>query len=164
MEIMETETYRGLKIELVRDIDAESPREWENQWVFHCQALRTHDLGDSDSAPPVGVATTPIYAYEHGGIVLSLSPFSCPLDSGQIGVAWPKEASATLIDLESELATYNQYLSGDVWGFAVFNKDGVLVDSCYGFYGTESAIGEAHCWIDWYVAERRGSQVEITLV
>jgi hypothetical protein len=155
--------YRGLKIELVRDIDAESPREWENQWVL-LLPHRRYNLGDAGSAPPPYAATTPIYAYEHGGIQLSLSPFSCPLDSGQIGVAWPKEDSATRESLEIELEIYNQYLNNDIWSFSIFCPEGELVESRSEFYGEDSAMEEAKRFITWYLDERRGSQVEITLV
>jgi hypothetical protein len=107
------------------------------------------------------VATTPIYAYEHGGIVLSLSPFSCPFDSGQIGVAWPKEASATRESLEIEINIYNQYLNNDVWLFSVFCPKGELVESRFEFYGEDSAMEEAKRFINWYLDTRKGSQVDI---
>ena len=39
----------------------------------------------------------PVYAYIHSGVALSINPFSCPWDSGQIGFAVISRA-----DLEKE--------------------------------------------------------------
>ena len=37
--------------------------------------------------------------------------------------------------LEGEVETYNQYLTGDVYGFILEKPDGEHIDSCWGFYG-----------------------------
>jgi len=48
---------------------------------------------------------------------------------------WRKRATAIM---EGELETFNQYLSGDVWGFVITDPEtGDDVDSCWGFYGTD---------------------------
>ena len=40
--------------------------------------------------------------------------------------------------LVSEVDSYNQYLSGDVYGFNVTDKQsGEELNSCYGFFGTD---------------------------
>jgi hypothetical protein len=36
--------------------------------------------------------------------------------------------------LESEVQTYDDYLTGNVYGFVVEDKDGETLDSCWGFY------------------------------
>lgn len=38
---------------------------------------------------------------------------------------------------------WNTYLSGDVWGYRVFDEDGEEFDSYWGFYGREACIEEA---------------------
>ena len=93
----------------------------------------------------------PLYMLDHSGLVLSTSPFSNHWDSGQLGfiiitkekmrecygvkriTKKLKERAMTV--LQGELETYNQDLCGDVYGYTCY-KDGVEVDSCGGFYGS----------------------------
>ena len=44
--------------------------------------------------------------------------------------------------LRGEVSTYDQYLTGDVWGYVVKDEDGEVVDSCWGFYGVDEAFAE----------------------
>lgn len=105
------------------------------------------------------VYITPVYLYDHSGITISSTPFVCPWDSGQIGFAWItreklaecfgsfprltqrlKERSKNIV--EESLRTYDQYLTGDVYGFIVeepCNECGTWhkTDSCWGFYGRD---------------------------
>jgi hypothetical protein len=69
----------------------------------------------------------PIYMYDHSGISISHTPFSCPWDSGRIGFIFVskdklrkeygvKRITASLVDkatriLEAEVKEYNQYLN-----------------------------------------------------
>ena len=107
----------------------------------------------------------PLYLYDHGGITMSTSAFSCRWDSGQVGYIYCstdkilKEYGNTNIDtlskvesnLKSEVKTYDQYLTGDVYGFKLYkvetcdkgHKHLDFLNSCYGFYGydwTENGI------------------------
>lgn len=73
------------------------------------------------------VFTRPIYAYIHGDITLSAAPFSCPWDSGQIGlqvitrdaadsVGIDSTNKVALLELaDSELEQENCILSGCVY-------------------------------------------------
>jgi hypothetical protein len=98
----------------------------------------------------------PLHLYDHGGITISASPFSCPWDSGQVGwmYATPEQIRAEfgrritkrVIEkaqklMLSELEVYDQYLSGDVYGFSLEKKQSCghfeEVDSCWGFYGAD---------------------------
>jgi hypothetical protein len=38
---------------------------------------------------------------------------------------------------------WNQYLSGDVWGYVIETEEGQHLDSCWGFYGRKYAEQEA---------------------
>lgn len=116
--------------------------------------------GDKDLHPkdaPEGAL--PVYIYEHGGIALSLEPFSCPWDSGHAGYIWLAEDHGydlTKITPEeickNALKEFEQYLTGEVYGFVVEEREvmenpkpgGPLlatpwkhVDSCYGFFGDD---------------------------
>jgi hypothetical protein len=51
---------------------------------------------------------------------------------------WTKELEDKVIKcLEQEVETYDQYLTGDVYGFVVYDEDGQEVDSCWGFFGDD---------------------------
>jgi hypothetical protein len=100
----------------------------------------------------------PVYLYDHSGITISCHPFSCPWDSGQVGYIYAtyeqirkeynvKHVTKKVIEkvknlLRSEIETFDNYLTGEVYGFIVEDKDGEDVDSCWGFYG-EDGIKEA---------------------
>lgn len=92
----------------------------------------------------------PIYMYDHSGVTISTSPFSCVWDSGQLGYIYcTKETMKEVFDvqvlfknkikkaeeiLKNEVEEYDKYLTGDVYGFVI--KDGEEeVDSCWGFFG-----------------------------
>lgn len=114
-----------------------------------------------------------LYMYEHSGIVLSLSnssyPFNDRWDSGQLGYVLvdreqalkefgKKRLSKALKQriaqiVEGEVETYNQYLSGDIYGYIVRSKDGEDIDSCWGFYGLDAVEKEAKSIVDCKVKE-----------
>ena len=51
-----------------------------------------------------------------------------------------------LVNLNGEVETYDQYLTGDIYGFKEVDSEGNEVDSCWGFYGdfeTSGIIEEA---------------------
>lgn len=91
----------------------------------------------------------PVFAYDHSGVVVSLSPFSCKWDSGRIGsiIVLKEDDSAdvdTLKQAQGLVDTLNQYLSGDVWLYRVESVDLVdgdveYLDGCCGIYAEEEA-------------------------
>jgi hypothetical protein len=121
-------------------------------------------LGNHDLSCPVEVykllqkseaaIMLPLYLYDHSGLTISTSPFSCPWDSGQVGYifvtkahvrsefGWKqlnaKRVAQIEASLRSEVATYDQYLTGDIWKFEAF-KDDEVVESGYGFFGDDPA-------------------------
>lgn len=93
----------------------------------------------------------PLYLYDHSGITISTTPFSCKWDSGQVGwiyVTYEKMAAEGLNieqavrSLEDEVETYDQYLTGDVYGFQIETHDGYLLESCWGFFGLDYLMSE----------------------
>lgn len=108
----------------------------------------------------------PLYLYDHSGLTMRTTPFSCPWDSGQVGFIYVSRAKAAeewganyidvrvLAGLLREVETYDQYLMGDVYGFEIeeaesFEKKSLKTgvteevdewrdyDSCGGFYGSD---------------------------
>lgn len=123
-----------------------------------------------------------LYIYQHGGIVLSLSSFAGKLpqghaefDSGQVGFViirrkkileeyggkklTAKLRARAIKVAEGEVKTFNQYACGDVSGYKIFDTEGGVVDSCWGFYGSENvattfALKEARAVVDNIVAQK----------
>ena len=87
----------------------------------------------------------PLYLYDHSGLALSAAPFACRWDSGQVGyavispevIADDFEGKRELAEgcLRSEIEVYGYYVSGEVYGFTLFDEEGEVADSCGGFYG-----------------------------
>jgi len=111
----------------------------------------------------------PLYLYDHSGITMNTGGFSCPWDSGQVGWIYisrkkvreeysVKRISKKLLNkiikyLTSEVSTYDNYLTGEVYGFVV---EGAGDDSCWGFYGdsgVKDAIAEGKSSIDFHINE-----------
>ena len=106
------------------------------------------------------VIILPLYLYDHSGITLQTTPFSCPWDSGQIGFIYmdretilreapgspkiitPAAKKWAVSSLLSEVKVYDQYLTGDIWGYVIKDEDGETVDSCWGYYGEDYCRSE----------------------
>lgn len=178
MDAVETIQYKNRDIEIHYDDNAESPREWDNITEFHCSHKR-YTTGDKNfnyrhgqdcidvakQAKKQGDIVLPLYLYDHSGITISLSPFSCPWDSGQVGFViirrekmlkefGYKKFTKSLKDkahkiAQGEVETYDKYLRNEVYGFVVDDYK----DSCWGFYDIEECIEEAKEMVDWIVKQ-----------
>jgi len=160
--LIETLKNGNTTLEIHSDDNPDSPRSWDNLGTMLCKYGR-YDLGDKHSyelkylrqieANKEGkYIVLPLYLYDHSGITMRTTPFSCPWDSGQVGVifveknkvreeyGWKvitaKRKEKILERLKGEVETYDQYLRGEVYGFRKL-VDGEEVDSCWGFYGSD---------------------------
>ena len=97
----------------------------------------------------------PLYLFDHSGLSISTGGFSCPWDSGQVGYIYCEKShgiaecgdeETALKRLESEVSIYDDYLSGNVYGFVIEecetcetceHEEWEHVDSCFGFYGSD---------------------------
>ena len=104
----------------------------------------------------------PIYIYDHSGVTINTTGFSCKWDSGRIGwIYCPKEkflketgfSKEELFQenkaekfLKDEVELYDYYLRGDVYEYILEKKkvceacghiEWEEIDSCWGFYGSE---------------------------
>jgi hypothetical protein len=95
----------------------------------------------------------PLYLYDHSGITMNTTGFSCPWDSGKVGYIIAtkemiraeygiKRINKGLLEkieqyLIGEVKIYDQYISGDVYNFLIEDMNGNHIDSCGGFYGSD---------------------------
>lgn len=167
-------------VKVERDDSAESPRTaYDNLGTMACWHRR-YNLGDvqpkespeewlAENAPE-GSVVLPLYLFDHSGISMSTGSFNDRWDSGRIGyiVLTPdqirKEFSVKRITakvrakvtacLEQEVKTYDDYLTGNVWGyyveaFANCGECGSKIakmegsDSCLGFIGSDPSTLDA---------------------
>jgi hypothetical protein len=185
---IEMKEHKGYTIKMFNDNDPESPRYWDNLGTMIC-FHRRYNLGDehkykriSDfledivseyekiSEGPYSLKfdkyciSLPLYLYDHSGITINTTGFSCPWDSGQVGIIYvsltkireeyevkrvSKKLRNTVADLlRNEVDTYDKYLKGEVYGYIV-EKQGEQVDSCWGYYSVEEAMQAAESAADY---------------
>lgn len=95
-----------------------------------------------------GYIAMPLYLYDHSGISMSTGRFSCPWDSGCVGVIvcdretirkeFDGNEEAAYLALDSEVKVYDEYLGGEVYGFIAeecVDGEWEHIDSCFGFFG-----------------------------
>ena len=155
-----TKTFpNGYKVVVSIDPDPQSPREWDNigtvvirnrsGYAFADETADMHELQALENDK--NYIALPIYLYDHSGITINTTGFTCRWDSGQVGVIYcTKEAAVkefgnkvctakvrdkALKSLKGEVELLDQYIRGEVYGFEVFDPSGEVVDSCWGFYG-----------------------------
>lgn len=164
----ENDNYR-VTIEI--DTDPTDPRDNDNLGIMLCNHKR-YTLGDMKASNTdkysswqdwlkgeLGddVIALPLYLYDHSGLSMSTGGFNCPFDSGQVGYIYCRKEyfkSVTGITeniehhakqfLNNEVIEYNNYLTGDVYGFIIEKKTPCaccnhveydVIDSCFGFTG-----------------------------
>ena len=174
---------KKFELEIEQDSSPDSPRTWDNLGTMVCFHKR-YNLGDKtdyrssdyDSWDELKqgiidnegeVVILPLFLYDHSGITISTTPFSCNWDSGQVGFIFVSkhkikkegiDETKVLDYLKGEVETYDQYLTGDVWGYRIYevetcsmgHEHKTLVDSCWGFYGEDSAEEEGKSLLEHY--------------
>ena len=183
MDTKHINDMKKYKLEISQDSNPGSPREWYNLGTMVC-FHRRYDLGDEndycssnydgwdemkeDIIEKENVHTIlPLYLYDHSGITISTSPFGCQWDSGQIGFIFvsKEKVEEEVMDeskveeiLVGEVKTYDQYLTGDVYGYTIWevttcdlgHKHETMIDQCWGFYGEEECRIEGEGVIQYY--------------
>ena len=140
------------------------------------------------------------FLYDHGGITMNCHGFSCGWDSGQVGFIyitrkqaveeWGKKiCSKKVVEratkyLEGEVETYDQYLTGQVYGRRVLkpanpalvealgdirdvdDDDREEIDSCWGYFGYEETqedselVAEGKNIVDWDIENQPKKELE----
>ena len=174
-------TMKKYELKIEQDTNPYSPREDDNLGRMICFHKR-YELGDKhdyisdryDSWDDLkntlledfkGGVILPLYLYDHSGITISTSPFGCNFDSGCVGfICVSKDKirkdgiDETKVEqyLIDEVKVYDQYLTGDIWGYNVYeittcslgHEHKELVESCYGFYGHDECEKEGQSMLE----------------
>lgn len=82
----------------------------------------------------------PLYLMDHSGISISTTPFSCGWDRGRVGFIHGLRDEMECYQnpvsiLESEVKSYNYYLTGECYSYLIENENGDALDSCHGYIG-----------------------------
>ncbi len=183
----ETIPHKGYMIVISNDDNPFNPREDDDEIITFHIAHRNYSFGDKNykdiesinkanrEAHRIGDIVLPLYMYEHGGITISLTPFSCPWDSGQLGFVqvsrkamienWgkknftPKLKKKALEVAESTVKYFDDYLTGNVHRYDIcpIDEDGEYdtddsIESCGNYIGDKQyCIDEAIGCVDMTV-------------
>ena len=157
-------------VTVIRDLDPTSPREWDNLGTIAYWPPPRARIGDvqpsEDRAEwlaenaPKGSIVIPLYGRDRVGVfagdpgdikdggwdgVIVATPDEIRKCYGRTKISAKIRASA-VANLLAEIAAYDSYLSGDVWGYTIESecescgtpcRDDEISDSCFGFYGDD---------------------------
>ena len=142
-----------LELTVWYDPDPMNPREWDSLGTMLC-SHGIYNFGDkqvpldttyrswqevleSEVFAPNGgkenVFYLPLYLYDHSGLSIATTPYSCRWDSGQVGWIWARKADlAEAIGVahtslaaraesifRNEVEDYSKYLNGEVYGYTI---------------------------------------------
>ena len=157
MQALETHRTETHRLSIYADTDPSSPLDWDNMGTIACWHDR-YILGDEqpggqpsdwledfEEENPDAVIL-PVFMIDHSGIALSTRDYGDPWDSGQVGYIYCTDLEGMTTEqvesnLRSLIETYSQYVSGQVYGFVLEEKQDCghweETDSCWGFYGND---------------------------
>jgi hypothetical protein len=186
-ETTHEETIGNYIIKIYQDESPYSPREDDNLGTMIC-FHRRYSLGDKhnfsveeaqDMTKEKDIISLPLYLYDHSGITMNTTGFSCRWDSGCVGFIYVtkeqvrkeydvKKITKDIIEkvkkrLEAEVKVYDQYLTGDVYGYQVCevskcelgHEHEEEVSSCWGYYGEEECINDAKRIVEYYTNKEK---------
>lgn len=115
-----------------------------------------------------------LFKYEHGSVAYRAAfgenPFHCPWDSGQVGVVLVNEKHRRTYDdrpvleaVNALLDTWSSWCNGTMYGWSVAPSDDAdeHLDSCWGYYSVEEAMGEAVNAAQHIAADREVEQKQV---
>lgn len=158
MQILDQVKHANKTVKVCFDPDPLNPREeydnitdivhWHNRYDFGSKidSMTSEELIEEHKDNDPILAILPLYLYDHSGISLSVGG-SCSFGSGQVGWIYITESKAKLMGCENftpeqleqairdDIKTYDDYLTGQVFGFMVEGENGEVLESCWGFIG-----------------------------
>jgi hypothetical protein len=187
-DAVETKVIGKYKIEIFPDDSPYSPREDDNLGTMVCFHSRynlgdKHDFSVEEARKMMQarqILVLPLYLYDHSGITMNTTGFSCPWDSGMVGFIYvekskvreeygwkritQKRKETILGYLKGEVQIYDQYLTGDVYGYRITDTtNDEEVDSCWGYYGDDNCMTEAIGIVEYMIKKDKQEQVELEL-
>lgn len=156
--ILEKITQNNLTYTIEQDPEPIDPRTEIEQLSRFIFWHKNYKLGDEHTFTPEefkemmaerDAMYIPVYMYDHSGITISTTPFSCKWDSGQIGWAYmTREIIDDWFDgdddkaresIEGEVREYDAYLRGDIYMIRTTNENGETVECLGGYDGLDYA-------------------------
>lgn len=152
------------------DID---PDDWDNtEWINYLREIEDKRKDEW--------AIVPVYMYEHSGISLSCSPFSCGWDSGMIGfmICDREQAEMTLGEWDydkvvqsivAEVEALDEYYVYGGYMYEVIeykkcdccgHEEEVEADTCCGFVGCPDGEDGVKAQIRWQLADEHKALIE----
>lgn len=143
----------------------------EDEWVY----LEYEDVPNEEGMRLLwnwmvqNMAFLPLYMYDHSGITINTTGFSCLWDSRQVGYIYvapdkiKKEYGEVTPDtikkaenvLRKEAEIYDDYVTGAVYGYSIDDGD---IGGCWGFYGYDfeknGLLEAARDDINYYIANK----------
>jgi hypothetical protein len=184
-------------IKVVQDENADSPDCWGNDDAFVVYDHRQFYVKREGFDPREiwehlqtgkklynGYFIFPLYAYIHSGVALSVGDHNFPdarWDVSMTGFVLVKRVKGMYTSdkafklAEAITEEWNQYLSGDVYGYKIYDMtgadieeddecEGEFVDSCWGFYGEEeNCMTEATGIVEYMVEQDKHGQLELEM-
>ena len=168
-------TKNNYTLNLIHDQYPSNPREEFDQLGTMACFHSRYKLGDKHNLSleeaqeieqSADYIALPLYLYDHSGITISTKPFSCRFDSGKVGIIFVStkkladEGLATtpfesiLNYLRLEVQEYDDYLTGNCWGYSITDNQGNTVDSCSGFYGKSHCYNEGLLSLEYYASRQ----------
>ena len=177
---LETIKYKNHSINIHQDDNPQNPREDDNLGTMVCFHNRytlgdkhNYNSGDYEGWDGLQAAIMkdnnvavilPLYLYDHSGITINTTGFSCQWDSGQIGFIFiskekvKEEYSAKIVSkklkervaeyLKNEVEGYDKYLRGECYGYVIDSEHEENIDSCWGYDDKDYMLGEAKSVVD----------------
>ena len=171
------------------DLDMNPRKEYDHLGTMVCWHDR-YDLGDEqrsrwdsediqeeiDALISEGAEVLPLYLYDHSGLTMNTSGFSCGWDSGTVGFIymtksvmienWGKKICTAKVResarkcLVAEVTEYDQYLTGDIWYFDVTHNESGESESIGGIFGHEYAEQEAEFMAESLDSEHKAARLD----
>lgn len=178
-DVIEQIEYNGYKINIYQDEFYESPSDWGDNECFlvhyHRDCWITNKLIDEDDIREWYRGSKslekeywvfPVAAYIHGGVSLSLgSGRNFPdynWDVSHVGAVLVKRnrrlrKKTAYKYAEGIIETWNDYLSGNVYGYMIEDSEGNEEGGCWNYYGdweTSGILDEAKAEINGMIHKR----------
>ena len=165
---VESFEYRGYQVEIIYDHDAEDPLNGYDDVKLYAPHRRYRFGNVNHDAPKGTRIKVPVYMYDHSGLAVSTTPFSCHWDSGRLGTMFIENEDLKNIDTGDEMdylmsvfSEWSYYVSGEAYCLDISLR-GEVIESISGHFGLDGVKEAARDTIDMHITtEHMARQSEI---